>query len=634
MCGIYGYIGKEMLYDLDRIDALIAHRGPDDRGNLVWENVNLIHRRLAIQDLSPHGHQPMISDDGRYVIIFNGEIYNHRELRIALSEQFHFKSQSDTETLLYGFAAWGEQIFNKLNGIFALAILDKQSGILTLARDHFGVKPLYYYHSEGKFVFSSELKAVNGTEGIEHAVCMEGIVNYLYYLWSPGEKTAIDGMFKLGAGHYMQIRCADAEILLCKKYYELPFGQLSEIKNYKYWEKELEEKLFAAVERQLLSDVPVGFFLSGGLDSSLLTAIYRKLFPNRPIKAFTIRNGKEFEAEGFADDLQYAQHVAQFLNADLSIIPSTIDLVKDFDRMIWHLDEPQADLAPLHVENICRQARAEGYYVLLSGAGGDDLFSGYRRHQSIHHEKMLRYIPFANSLLRIASYLMTSPNQRRIQKYIDTTGKGHGMESLVNAYGWIGISELQELFAEPWRSKILSFDPRKQLLSSLQCIPDEHESLNKMLYWDIKYFLTDHNLNYTDKLSMSQGVEVRVPYLDRELVEFSTRLPVEYKMRGTTTKYILRKLAEKYLPKEVIYRPKTGFGAPVRHWFRNELRGWVDQRLNHESLVKQGVFNPEAVQAFIHKNQAGDIDGSFTILSLIAIESFIRQFGVNTTHEV
>lgn len=164
MCGIYGYIGKEMLFDQDRIDTLIAHRGPDDRGNLAWGNVNLIHRRLAIQDLSPHGHQPMISADGRYVIIFNGEIYNHRELRIALSELYHFKSQSDTETLLYGFAAWGEQIFNKLNGIFALAILDKQTGILTIARDHFGVKPLYYYHSEGKFVFSSELKAVSGTE--------------------------------------------------------------------------------------------------------------------------------------------------------------------------------------------------------------------------------------------------------------------------------------------------------------------------------------------------------------------------------------------------------------------------------------------------------------------------------------
>ncbi|MEP7195897.1 MAG: asparagine synthase (glutamine-hydrolyzing) [Saprospiraceae bacterium] len=626
MCGIYGYLGEHQKINRSEIDALLQHRGPDDSGEFEYNNVLFMFWRLAIQDLSPLGHQPMISDDENFAIIFNGEIYNHQEIRNKLLNKYSFKSRSDTETILYGFQEYGVELFNMLNGIFAMAILDKAKNEIIVVRDQIGVKPLYYYSDEKSFVFSSELKAVLNSSISSSSLDPEGLVNYLFYLWSPGEKTAIQQIHKLKAGHYIRIDLHNISNIENQKYYELPFDDKKEIKEYKFWEAELEEKLMTAIERQLLADVPIGFFLSGGLDSSLLIAMYRKLYPDKEIKAFTIATGKEFEAEGFSDDLYFAKMVAEHLNVELVICESKIDMIEKFDHMIWHLDEPQADLAPLHIENICIKAREENYFVLLSGAGGDDLFSGYRRHQSIGHSKRLKYFPFASKLLILLAKFSNKVNKRRIQKYLGSLDSKDPMLAMVNTYSWCDLDQIRSFFSDEYKQRIADYDPRKELVESLHNIPNEQSVLNKMLYWDIKYFLTDHNLNYTDKLSMSQGVEVRVPYLDKELVEFSTRLPDMYKMNGTTTKFILRKLAEKYLPHEVIYRPKTGFGAPIRNWIKHDLSDWVKLRLSKENIEKQGIFNSSEIEKYIENNNKGAIDGSYTILSLLAIESFYRQF--------
>ncbi len=632
MCGIFGYVGDYSSVDTYQIDALIAHRGPDDSGDFRDDKLLFCHRRLSIQDLSRQGHQPMYSADRNYVIIYNGEIYNHLELRLELSKKYSFSSHSDTETLLYGYIEYGEGFFKQLNGIFAFAIYHIPSGELVIVRDPFGVKPLYCYKDQKRVIFSSELKTISNTLN-EKEVDVHGIVNYLYYLWSPGTQTGLKNVFKLTPGRFIKFNVNDLSEFHEESYYSLPFGKVKEIKDYKYWENELEEKLTTAIKRQLISDVPLGFFLSGGLDSSLLVAIYRRLYPDQKIQAFTIDTGNSFKEEGFEDDLRYAKLVAQHLNVDLTIVNSSIDIVQQIDHMIWCLDEPQADLAALHVENICREARKEGYVVLLSGAGGDDLFSGYRRHQMLRYINWLKYVPFSHRLLKLALKFLKGPDLRRLQKFVSTTNSSSSLDSMINSYGWQDLDYLKNLFVDEIGSKLDSYDPRKILLNALGEIPEENKYLNQLLFWDIKYFLADHNLNYTDKLSMSQGVEVRVPYLDKELVEFSTRLPVDYKLKGQTTKYILRKVAEKYLPNEIIYRSKTGFGAPVRTWVKNELKAWVSERLSEERIKEQGVFKFQAIQKLIEDNKNDLIDGSYTILSLLAIESFIRQNNLNYQSE-
>ncbi|NOT36005.1 MAG: asparagine synthase (glutamine-hydrolyzing) [Saprospiraceae bacterium] len=620
MCGIFGYIGNHSVVDKNRIHNLLSHRGPDDSGALEFQNLLFMFWRLAIQDLSPLGHQPMSAQNENFWIIFNGEIYNHWEIRNELAYKYNFNSSSDTETILNGYIEYGDEIFNKLNGIFALAILDKKKNELIIARDQFGVKPLYYYSDNDRFIFTSESKAIVELTADQLHVDPKGIMNYLFYLWSPGQITSFQEIHKLEAGHYIAIDLENPTKFQSRKYYEIPFSKAKEIKDYRYWQDELEEKLLNAVERQLLADVPVGFFLSGGLDSSLLVAMYRKLYPGKKIKAYTISTGKEFQQEGFSDDLSYAKLVAQKLDVDLTICESKMDMLNDFDQMIYHLDEPQADLAPLHVRNICKRAREEGYIVLLSGAGGDDLFTGYRRHQMITQSRRLNMIPFGTTILKMIRNFTSEFSQRRIDKYISANRSKNLTEALAQTYAWLDENRLKSLFTEKYKSLIADYKPASVLLESLNNIPEEKEVINQCLYWDIKYFLTDHNLNYTDKLSMAEGVEVRVPYLDKELVEFSSRLPVEYKLQGTTTKFILRKLAEKYLPHEVIYRAKTGFGAPIRSWIKNDLDEWVNTRLSRKEVEKIGIFNYDEIQKLIKDNKENKIDAAYTILSLIAIQ--------------
>lgn len=629
MCGIFGFVGNHKLIDRARVHELMSHRGPDDSGIYEHDKLLYMHWRLSIQDLSPLGHQPMISKDGDIVLIFNGEIYNHWEIRKELESKYQFISCSDTETILYGYIEYGEEIFNKLNGIFAISIFDKKRNELILVRDQFGVKPLYYYCDADQFVFSSESKSIVELQKKNLSINSEGLVNYLNFLWSPGEDTAYKEINKLPAGHLIRLDLNHHFNFQLLKYYEIPFAEKKEIKDYQFWQDELEERLLDAVERQLLSDVPVGFFLSGGLDSSLLVALYRKLNPKAKIKAFTISTGREFEQEGFSSDLSYAQKVASHLHVDLSVIESKMNMVHDFSRMIYQLDEPQADLAPLHVENICRQARKEGYIVLLSGSGGDDLFSGYRRHQMITQYNRISKIPFHSSFLKLAKNISDSATKRRIDKYMQADKAPDLIEALANTYSWLDLPRIQKLFNSRHQGTIQSYNPVHILLESLKNIPKEKEILNQCLYWDIKYFLTDHNLNYTDKMSMSQGIEVRVPYLDKDLVEFSTRLPVEYKLHGTTTKYILRKLAEKYLPHDVIYRPKTGFGAPLRTWIKKDLDHWTRSQLSKEIVDRVGVFDYHEIQKLIEDNRSDKLDGAYTLLALIAIHNYIIRTSID-----
>jgi len=628
MCGIVGYIGNHPENQIENLMCKIAHRGPDDSDYYINGKLALGHQRLSILDLTLNGHQPMFSDDGNYVIIFNGEIYNHLDIRRELiNEGIQFKSQSDTETLLNGYQLWQEGILNKLNGIFAFAVYNIKENEIFIARDQYGVKPLYYYCKDNIFLFGSEIKSFLTIPSFDKTIDPKGLVNYINYLWSPGSTTSFAFTKKLLPGHFLKFSVDDIKINPVK-YYDIPFTGIYSGETDEEIIRHLEEKLLSAVERQLLSDVPVSFFLSGGLDSSLLVAMVRKLYPERKIQAFTINTGVLSKKEGFSDDLYYAKLVASVLKVDLEVVNAEIEIIEDFDKMIWDLDEPQADAAPLNVLNICKRAKEMGYKVIIGGAASDDLFSGYRRHQALEYEKFFSLMP--RNLGRLIKYFSrklstANPGFRRVRKLTEDIDKS-SLERKLGYFSWLPLEINKSLFTESFLKSIGEYNPLDYLKNLLLNIPNEKNSLNQMLYWEMKSFLVDHNLNYTDKESMSVGVEARVPYLDRELVEFSASIPPRLKMKGNETKYILKKVAEKYLPHDVIYRSKSGFGAPVREWITQNLDSKIHEYLSKEALRKRGIFDSVVVWKLIEDNKSNKIDASYIVWSLLAIESWMRQF--------
>ncbi|MFZ4543215.1 MAG: asparagine synthase (glutamine-hydrolyzing) [Saprospiraceae bacterium] len=626
MCGIVGTIAP--IKNIAKQTEMLRHRGPDDFGRFEDEYIGLGHRRLSIQDLSPNGHQPMFTEDKRYCIVFNGEIYNHKEIRAKFKDKYSFKSTGDTETVLYGYLEYGTDLFNMLNGIFAFAIYDRQTGELIIVRDQFGIKPLYFYAKGGVFSFASEIKAIIQLPDIDKSIDYKALVNYINFLWSPGEKTPFAAVKKLLPGHFIKLNVKSPEKFTISKYYEIPFNGTYSTKSEEALIEELDQLLYQAVERQLLSDVPVGFFLSGGLDSSAVVAMARRIMPNKQLSCYTIDTGEGESSEGFTSDLHYAKLVAKHLDADLYIVKADIDIVRDFDKMIYHLDEPQADAAPLNVLNICKEARKNGDIVLLGGTAGDDLFSGYRRHQALSLEKYFNYVPlFATSLAKRFTSLLDvkRPLVRRVRKLLTDMDKPKLLR-MAGYFNWLPLEKNKQLFSQAIQEKIADFNPSNYLINSLKNIPNEKNALNQMLFWEMKYFLCDHNLNYTDKLSMADGIEVRVPFLDKDLVEFSTKIPPHLKLKGKTTKYLLKKVMERYLPHEVIYRPKAGFGAPVREWVTEGLSPMIESYLSEKNVFDRDIFDFESLQKLIKENKEGKIDASYSIWCILAIESWFRQF--------
>lgn len=629
MCGIAGSVHKN-LTEAQAAACLekMAHRGPDDTGMYRDGDVWLGHRRLSIQDVSERGHQPMMSEDGNYVLVYNGELYNNAALRADLQRKgFSFRSQSDTETLLKAYLAYGKDCLSRLNGIFAFALYDKQKQELWLARDPLGVKPLYYYSKDGSFFFASELKGLLQLP-LDYSIDKTAFYRYLLLLYSPGAVTPFQHIKKLLPGHYLTVDTNSGAIKEEKTFYQIPFNGLYEPLSEKEWLDELDKQLTNAIKQQLLSDVPLGYFLSGGLDSSLILAIAKKLQPGVPLQAFTIDTGHLFKEEGFDDDLPYAQKVAKLFNVPLHIIPADTNMLQHFDQMIWQLDEPQTDPASLFVQQIAKAAREKGIKVLLGGTGADDVFAGYKRHQALHLEKYLSKIPVAlqKGIRNFVRLLPQNAQTRRLQKLLQQPGQSP-LQRRTGYHYWLPPAQARQLFPTDIRNQLPDLD----LLFSdlLKDIPGEQSALHQMLYWELRTFLPDQNLNYTDKMGMASGVEIRVPFLDTQIIALATKMPPSLKLKGKETKYILKKLAERYLPHDIIYRPKTGFGAPIRQWVNHEMQEMIHERLSDEALRQSGLFDANAVKKLISDTASGATDGAYTIWSLLAIDSWVRQFNPN-----
>jgi asparagine synthase (glutamine-hydrolysing) len=628
MCGILATINFNSNLTNESLD-LMRHRGPDARGIFEYKNLTLGHLRLSIQDLSDYGNQPMFSYCERYVIVFNGEIYNHMDIRKNEFNSWEFKTTCDTETLLALYVKYGENSLNYLNGIFAFVILDKLENTIFVARDHFGIKPLYFHLSDKQFICASELKAFLPYQ-LERNIDVESIQAFMTFMWCTGEDTPFKSIKKLLAGSYIFIDLNDLSKTKTERYYTLTYPiKVVDDKPLKQWIDILEAKLIKAVERQLLSDAPIGFFLSGGLDSSLLVAIAKKLNPERRLKCYTIDSGES--KDGFASDLFYARKIAAYLDVELVEVKVDSNVVSKFDEIIWYLDEPGSDSAPFNVFEIAKAARKDGIKVLISGTGGDDIFSGYRRHQALLLDQYFDFIPlWIRRIIRNTINSITSKKAivRRLKKLTKSIDKSKE-ERFIGYFEWNNFEFVRNLFNEEFQGKLKKQNTYVfKLLMDVKHLSDD---LNKLLYLEIYTFLIDHNLNYTDKAGMANSVEIRVPYLDLDLVEFTTTIPVKYKMNGKETKYILRKVAERYLPKEVIYRSKSGFGAPVEHWVRYELDEFIDKKLAQKNLGEIDLFNYQNVKKMVKQNKNGQINASYSVWSLLAIQSWFDQFYTFTT---
>jgi asparagine synthase (glutamine-hydrolysing) len=611
------------------MSAVIRHRGPDDADSLYLadDGVGLAHRRLSIIDLSTAGRQPMWDATHSVCIVYNGEVYNYRELRRELDrDRFAFQSQTDTEVILNLYLRDGAEVLRQLNGIFAFALWDARSRSLLLARDGLGVKPLYYAQTADGFVFSSELKAVVQTPAVARTLDIDAVRQYTRFLWCPAPQTMLQNVHKLLPGHAALV--VAGKLTKSWQYYDLPFDEepvaLSDVDAI----DATRAVIARAVERQMVADVPVGAFLSGGLDSSAVVAFARQHDRAKPLRCFTIgfSDGKT-ASEGVADDLPYARRAARHLGVELDEVtvgPATMD---DLATMVYQLDEPQADLAPLNVGVISRAARQAGIKVLLSGAGGDDIFSGYRRHQSLQLEPAWSWLPHpARAALRGLSRRVPTrhPALRRAVKVFSQAHRSSD-DRIASYFYWLDPEQGDSLFAgDALRDARPSSGDA--LLDCVQSLPPDMPRLNKMLYLDTKFFLPDHNLNYTDKLSMAHGVEVRVPLLDYEVVRHAGRLRIEDKQRGPTTKWVFRKAMEGILPRDVIYRPKAGFGVPLREWMAKGLMPLVDEVLSERSLAARGIFAPAAVRRLIELDRRGAIDAAYPILSMACIELWCRAF--------
>lgn len=631
MCGILGYSKKTPFQNINEnfIDYginLLKNRGPDNDGYFynLDRSIGLGHTRLSILDLSKLGDQPMFSSDGRYVLVYNGEIYNFKELRSELNKYFSFKSNSDSEVILYSYIHYGNSFLEKLNGIFALAIYDKKENLLIIARDRFGTKPLYYVKTPSGLYFASELKALMTLDDLALDIDYSAIENYITYLWSPSPSTPLKAIKKLEPGNYLIIR--NSSVVKKDFFYEVSYNESKE-EDIKEIIENTDLKLKNAITSQLVSDVPIGAFLSGGLDSSAIVS-YVKNYTDVKLPTFTIRGKNDL---GMEDDFSYAEKVGKHLGVDVHPIDINHEIFFDIEEMIYYLDEPQADLAPILVSYISKFAKEEyGIKVLLSGVGGDDIFSGYRRHQAIKIDSYMSKIPkqIRRKLRNLLQKLPSNSNlMRRLKKYFKYFDLD-GDDKIISYFNWIDKDTRRMLFSSDVKNylEIENHDTSFQLRKELEKLPKKTSDLNKMLSLDLKFFLTDHNLNYTDKMGMREGVEIRVPLLENELVNFASTIPEKYKQNGKHGKYIFKKTMEKYLPKEIIYRSKTGFGAPLKSWIHGELKDYINTILSKEAINKRGIFNYDNFQEILLKDKLGQDDYSYTILSMLSIELWFKIF--------
>jgi asparagine synthase (glutamine-hydrolysing) len=597
MCGIAGFIDfnkKSSKYILKSMTDVLHHRGPDDSGYSFYEtnnaHIGLGHRRLSILDLSKHGHQPMIYKN--IEIIYNGEIYNFKEIREELKkENYIFKSNSDTEVILKSYDKWGIKAINKFNGMFAIAIYDKKLEQLFLIRDRAGVKPLYWYWENNNFLFSSELKSFHKYSEFKKEIHINSLALYLQYGYIMQPHTIFKKTYKLHSGHYLKIdlktkKIQEQEYWNVLNFYNKPKLKITESEAI----IKIEKLLQSAFEYRMISDVPVGVFLSGGYDSSLVTAIIQNQ-RNKKLNTFTIG----FHEKGF-DEAVYAKKVAKELGTNHKEYYCTQkDALEIIPELAKIYDEPFGDSSAIPTILVSKMAK-ENVTVSLSADGGDEIFAGYTKYDtSLKYFQRNSKIP--NIFKRLIYNIMNIINPEYIPILNNTYNFATKYEKAKNILKAKNISEIMKIISQQFTDEQIN----NLLKSNIEHLRTDFDNsildddINQMLAIDYKTYMNDCILTKVDRASMSVNLEGREPLLDHRIIEFMAQLPGKLKYNHGNKKYLLKQITHKYLPKDLMNRPKKGFGVPLTEWFKDELQDFFYIYLNKERLDKEGLFNVNEV---------------------------------------
>src|SRR5919106_235556 len=643
MCGIAGIVSLHPEQLIKSMLESVEHRGRDDQGVWVSEPIDsdgrracLGHRRLAIIDTSPGGHEPMLSSDGRYVLTFNGEIYNYRELREQLRSLGHeFRTDSDAEVLLAAITEWSWDALTRLNGMFAFAVWDDKERTLTLVRDHVGIKPLYYAsiparnNAPATFVFGSEIKAILATQLIKPELNPEALHQFLTFLWSPDPNTLFANVNTVPPAHLLQFH--NDEIKLTE-WWDVSFDKIEEGKNEESWRERVLDTLDRVVKMEMVADVPLGSFLSGGIDSSGIVALMERHSNGRRISTYTVGiESEDLRYDIIPDDVRWARRVNEQLQTDyheIMLKPAVADLLP---KLVYHMEEPPIDMAiPSYLVS---SAARETLTVMLSGMGGDEVFAGYPRQMAMKIASAFDPVP---NLLRrplmktVAGALpgglpgrLTAP-LRNAKKFARSAALD--FEDRYLGYGTYFTDEAKRrLYSDALREETREFDAYAAHRAYFARVSDA-DPLNQLLYVDLKTFLPCLNLLTTDETSMAANLEVRVPFLNREMIELAARMPPRLKLHGLKRKYILKRALEGVLPKDVIWRRKAGFGAPIRSWLRGPLKPLIAELLSEEVVKRRGLFRPKEVKRVIDANFSGREDYNLHVFHLLGLELWFRIF--------
>jgi asparagine synthase (glutamine-hydrolysing) len=637
MCGICGWLDFDMKFCLgnkraaaERMNATLAHRGPDDAGVAVFDDAALAMSRLSIIDLTT-GHQPIANDAETSWIVYNGEIYNFPELRPELEARGHrFRTRSDTEVILHAYEAWGPGCVRRLRGMFAFAIYDRRARVINrsgqpsavgsclfLARDRVGKKPLYYYHDADRLVFASEIKALLAHPDVPRRINRRIIPLYLAYGYVPAPFTMFEDIYELPPGHALTAQ--DGQVAV-HEYWDAAYPSISGLHlSEQEYTKRLRELLEEAVRIRLISDVPLGAFLSGGLDSTAIVAFMARLM-DQPVKTFAIG----FEDDPSFDELEYARLAAHTYGTDhreFVVRPDAVDLLP---KLVWHYDQPFADSSAIATYLVSKLTR-EHVTVALTGDGSDELFAGYERFAATRLAEAYRRTPqlMQAALGHLLRALPESTSYdgfvRRARRFVENAPLPLAQRYL----GWVGIFHdgfLRELLADD--TDVAPVSHFKTYFEQVQDV----DPIGQLLSVNIKSYLPGDLLVKTDRMTMANSLEARCPFLDQELLEFAARIPSDLKLKRLTTKYILKRALEGYVPREIIQRKKHGFGVPVGHWFRTSLKDYVRRVLLSPQALRRGYFREEALRRLIEEHQNGKRDHSHRLWALLSFEMWHRVF--------
>jgi asparagine synthase (glutamine-hydrolysing) len=628
MCGLAGFVGFEDNAALARVaNECQKHRGPDNQS--VWQDdyIAFAHQRLSIIDLSERSNQPF--HKGNLVTVFNGEVYNYKELTQKLQQEknVQFNTTSDTEVVVEMYRHYGVKALDELVGMFAFAIYNRDTQELFIARDHFGIKPIFYTAIGKGFAFSSELKTLTRIPGFDKTLNAKSLVSCLNYLWVSGNESMFNNCFKLPAAHYMTYTKQDG--IRIQRYWELNDKEKYTNKSEAELTNHLDKVFESSINRHMVADVPVSSFLSGGLDSSLIAVCAKKL--NENLSTYTIATTSEDKKiEKMPEDEKYAQRLADEFHLDHNVIEITPDIIKMLPQMVKTLDEPIGDPAAINTYLICKAARDKGVKVLLSGMGADEIFGGYRRQKATMLALKFGKLPgFIRKLAVATSGLMPVRIGNKGFKFGRWAKRFLSFASLpfeqayMRSYSYYSPQELQSLVKGDYKNAVkLLREEHSRIFESKY----GYDKINQLCNTDISMFMLGLNLTYSDRASMAASVEVRVPFIDKLVVEEAMKIPGEYKIRNGESKYLLKKAAEKHLPEYIIYRPKAAFGAPIRSWISNDLRPMVDELLSEENINRRGILNYDKVKKIIDNDRKGIDDNAYQIYQFLTLELWCREF--------